>query len=259
MKKEPKSMSLSQIRMQLEELNLQGILSIIDETLKSLQEGTLSGTEAFDLVLQKEKQSRFLNASRARIKRSKIRKRACLEDFDISRNRAISKGQLRELASMEWCKNGQPLVLIGPTGIGKTYLARALGLRVCEEGMSTLFLSVNEYLEKEAISRSCNSYLKFRDKLTKPDLLIIDDFGMRKFSTQEAEDLRDIIEQRSYGKSTLFTTQLPFEHWGEVIADSIILDALIDRIEPQGLAIKLSGASYRKNIKKDLDFSSVPR
>jgi len=74
---------------------------------------------------------------------------------------------------------------------------------------------------------------------------------MRKFTSQEAEDLRDIIEQRSYGKSTLFTTQLPLDHWGEVIGDAIILDALIDRLEPPGIIMKMTGESYRKHIKKN--------
>ena len=111
-------------------------------------------------------------------------------------------------------------------------------------------MSITDFLEHQSIARACNGYLKFREKLVQPELLILDDFGTRKFTAQEAEDLRDIIEQRSYGKSTVITTQLPTEHWGEIIGDEIILDALVDRLEPPGLVIKLSGDSYRPKLNK---------
>ena len=94
------------------------------------------------------------------------------------------------------------------------------------------------------------SYLKFRERLVRPDILILDDLGMRKFSSQEAEDLRDIIELRSYGKSTIITTQLPTDHWSEVIGDEIIRDALIDRLVPTGLTIELKGPTYRDQLNK---------
>ena len=114
-------------------------------------------------------------------------------------------------------------------------------------------MAITDFLEHQAIARGCNGYLKFRDRLTRPDLLILDDFGMRKFNSQEAEDLRDILEHRSYGKSTLVTTQLPVDHWGEVIGDQIILDALVERLEPAGLVIKFKGPGYREKMKPKVD------
>jgi DNA replication protein DnaC len=244
--KKGKKMSLTLIRTQMHELGLHGMLSVIETVLTSLQKGSLSFTEALDELLQQEKQERQTRATKFRFIRSKIRKGACLEEFDLTKNRLITKAQLRELSQLEWCVKGQPLILIGPTGVGKTYLARALGVRACEAGMSTLFMSVTELIENQIIARSCNGYLKWRDKLIRPDLLILDDFGMRKFTSQEAEDLRDIIEQRSYGKSTLFTTQLPFDHWGEVIGDTIILEALVDRLEAPGWVMKIDGPTFRR-------------
>ena len=96
---------------------------------------------------------------------------------------------------------GKPLILIGPTGIGKTFIARALGLLACEQARRLCLSSTTEFLEHQALSRQSGNYLKIREKLDSTDLLLIDDLGMRKFTSQEAEDLRDIIEQRSYGKS----------------------------------------------------------
>lgn len=167
-------------------------------------------------------------------------------DFDLTISRGLTKADLRELAKLEWCT--KPLILVGATGVGKSFLARSLGLLACEHGKTALFLAVTDFLETLAAARASNSYLKFRASLVRPDVLILDDWGMRKLNAQEAEDLRDVIEHRSYGKSTVITTQLPVDHWGEVVGDEVILDALVDRLEPAGRIIALKGPSYRPRL-----------
>jgi DNA replication protein DnaC len=236
----------------MEKLGFLGMLGSVEDVLSRLQKGDINGMEALDELLEHEKRHRGVRATQSRIQRSKIRKGAALEEFDLTLKRSITKADLKELGTLEWCNQGKPLILIGPTGIGKTYIARALGLLACEQGKATLFMSTTEFLENQALSRQCGGYLKFRDKLTRPDILLIDDLGMRKFTSQEAEDLRDIIEQRSYGKSTVITTQLPFDHWSEIFGDEIIRDALVDRLEPQGMVIKIKGPSFRQKQKKEM-------
>lgn len=249
-------MTIASIRNRMSELGLQGMLSVLEGVLARHQKEELHITETLDELLQREWENRRERATKTRVVRSKIRKGANLEEYDLTFGRGVSKADLRSLGKLEWCDGGKPLILIGPTGIGKTFIARALGLLACEQGKSSLFMSITDFLEHQAIARGSNGYLKFRDRLTRPDLLILDDFGTRKFSAQEAEDLRDIIDHRSYGKSTLVTTQLPFKHWGEVIGDQIILDGLIDRLEPPGLIIKFKGPSYRDKLKVPVDDAS---
>lgn len=246
-------MTLSQIRNRLDELGFHGMLPVLEPTLGRLQSGKIQVTEALDALLEAEWRHRRERATASRITRSKIRKGASLEEFDLTLPRGITKAELRELATLEWCDRGQPLIIVGPTGVGKSYIARALGLIACERGKTSLFLTMTDFLENQAIARACNGYLKLRTRLTRPDVLILDDLGMRKLTAQEAEDLRDIIEQRSYGKSTVITTQLPTDHWGEVIGDEIIRDALIDRLEPPGRTVTLRGKSYRMVLGKRVE------
>lgn len=251
-------MSLSVVKNRMLELGFQGMLPALESVLERLQKGELHVTEGIDLLLEHEWRHRQERATATRKIRSKIRKGAALEEFDLSFARGLTKADLRQLAKLEWCEEGKPLILVGPTGIGKSYLARALGLLACERGKTALFLSVTDFLEHQMLARASNSYLKFRASLVRPDVLILDDLGMRKFSSQEAEDLRDVIEHRSYGKSTIITTQLPADHWGEVIGDEIIRDAFIERLQPQANTILLRGQGYRSEAAKRVD-KNAPR
>lgn len=246
-------MSISQLRNRMMDFNFHGMLQILEATIEGHQKGELHVTEAIDRLLEHEWQHRQARATATRKSRSRIRKGASLEDFDLSLQRGLTKSDLRSLAKMEWCNEGKPVIFIGPTGVGKSYLARALGLLACENRKTSLFLTITDFLENLSISRVSSTYLKYREKLVRPDVLILDDFGMRKFTSQEAEDLRDVIEHRSYGKSTVVTTQLPIDHWSEVIGDEIIRDALVDRLEPAGLIIKMDGPSFRPYVKKEVE------
>jgi len=106
-------------------------------------------------------------------------------------------------------------------------------------------MTLTTWLENLALARSSGTYLRFRDKIAKPDLLIIDDFGMRKLAATEAQDLCELLEERSINKSTLFTTQLPLDHWTDVIGDPVIADAIRDRLKHSALQIQITGESYR--------------
>jgi DNA replication protein DnaC len=205
-------MSLSVVKNRMLELGFQGMLPALESVLDRLQKGELHVTEGIDLLLEHEWRFRQERATSTRKVRSKIRKGAALEEFDLSFSRGLTKADLRQLAKLEWCEQGKPLILVGPTGIGKSYIARSLGLLACERGKTALFLSVTDFL-----------------------------------------DLRDVIEHRSYGKSTVITTQLPADHWSEVMGDEIIRDALIERLQPAANTILMQGPGYRAESAKKMD------
>ncbi len=145
-----------------------------EAVLTKLQGGEIDALEAIDELLDRESRYRQERATTTRVSRSKIRKGASLEEYDLTLNRGITKTELRELATLDWCTQGKPLLLIGPTGIGKTYIARSLGLLACEKGKTSLFMTTTDFLENQSIARATNTYLKFRERLTRPDLLIVD-------------------------------------------------------------------------------------
>jgi len=246
---------MSVIRKLIAELKLSGMAGVLDKTTATAVEEKWDYSEYLDSLLQSEYDWREEERSKRRIKAAKFKIRPAFEDFDFAANRSITKAQVKEVYNLKWIEQGRPLLLVGQTGVGKTFLAQAAGLHACQHKKSVLFLSVTSWLENLQLARSTGTYLKYRDKLAKPDLLIIDDFGMRKLSAMESQDLCEILEERSIGKSTLITTQLPLDNWQEVINDPVIYDAVKDRLRHAALTFTITGESYRGVKAKKLETS----
>jgi DNA replication protein DnaC len=149
------------------------------------------------------------------------------------------------MMSLKFLKDAQNLLFLGPTGVGKTYLATAIGNHACLEGYTCLFMGVNYLIEKVHLARIEGNYLKLREKLIKCDLLILDDLGIRVLPQEMIQDLYDILEERYQLKSTIITSQLPLENWKEVIPDLVALEAILDRLI-HGVKLEIEGDTYRK-------------
>jgi DNA replication protein DnaC len=227
------------------EMKLLGMLGAFEQLLSDATRDQSGYSELIDALLQAEADYRQRRKTGYRIKAAKFTLRPAFEDIDFTASRSITKTQIKELYSLHWLHEARPVLLIGQTGVGKTFIAQAAGLPACACGKSVLYLTLTTWLENVALARSSGTYLRYRDKLAKPDLVIIDDFGMRKLSATEAQDLCELLEERSINKSTLFTTQLPLDHWSEVIGDPVITDAIRDRLEHSALKIHITGESYR--------------
>jgi len=238
-------MSTAVARSLMAQMKLQGMLETFERLLAEATREQIGYTEFADRLLQAEIEHRREMSAKRRIKAARLPVRVSLDDFDHSARRSITKTQIREIQSLAWMKDGRPLVLIGQTGVGKSFLAQAVALEVCSHGRSALYLSMTTWLENVALARSSGTYLRYRDKLARLELLVLDDIGMRKLTATEAQDLCELLEERSHGRSTVFTTQLPLDHWSDVIGDPVIADAIRDRLEHTALTITITGESYR--------------
>ena len=239
-------MSLPQIRTLLTELKLSGSLARLDQILDDARVHQWTPEEVLGALLQAEQDHRRFRATQKRMKTSRIKQPSSFEDFDKNAPRSLTRAEIVEIQSLRWLSEGRPLVLIGQTGVGKTYLAQAVGNKACAHGYPVLYLSVTHWMEQRHQARMTGSLLKFRESVIRPQLLIFDDFGMKKWTPEEAEDFRELLEERSCGKSILITTQLPYEHWPEVIGDPVLLEAIVDRLEGPAVTIRITGESYRK-------------
>jgi DNA replication protein DnaC len=245
-----------QIKNIMNDLHLNGMLNAFQDLSDKCTKNSWTAAEFVDQLLQAELEWRENQNSERKIKCSKLPRLPSLEDFDFVFRRNITKSQIRELYSLKWLDQARPLILVGPTGIGKTFIAEALGHHICQRRKSLLYLSMSDLLEQQHLAHLSGTYLKYKARLSKFDVIILDDLGLRKLSTQEAHDLNEILKERQGKKSLIITTQLPIENWPEILEDPIIADTIIDQLKNISLTITLAGPSYREELGKRFDTTS---
>jgi|688.fasta_scaffold303751_2 DNA replication protein DnaC len=234
----------------LSKLRLLGMLKSLSIRLDEATVGGWSHGDFLAAMTTDELFFRRLKQTEQRIKRAKFRSNVTLDHFDYTTKRSLDKKQVQSLKELNFIAKKQTLVLIGPTGVGKTFLATSLGHHACENGHNTVFMGMNVFIEKAKSARLTNEFLKFRDQLIKCDLLILDDLGIRPLTNDVVQDLYDILEERYQNGATIITSQLPLKNWKEVIDDPVALEAIVDRVV-HGMKIEITGESYRK--KKGID------
>ncbi|MFP5519677.1 MAG: ATP-binding protein, partial [Bdellovibrionia bacterium] len=153
--------------------------------------------------------------------------------------------------------DGTNVLIFGATGVGKTFLATAIGNHVCRCGRTVMFMKMNLLLEKLALARAEGSYLNLLKRISATDLLIVDDFGIKALTEQQFQDFYDVLGERESGKSTIVTTQLPAENWNEVIQDALVCEAISDRLTAQAIKLNVKGPSKRGERKKSLTDEEV--
>lgn len=169
-----------------------------------------------------------------------------MEEVTFSQERNLDKGLFLRLAGCDYLEKKENILLTGATGVGKSHLASVLGNQACIRGYKTVYYNVGKLFGLLKMKRSDGSYMREIERLERQDLLILDDFGLTQLDTQNRFDLLEIIEDRHGKKSTIITSQLPISTWHDVIADSTIADAILDRVVHSAYRIELKGGSLRK-------------
>lgn len=204
--------------------------------------------ERLGLVVDREWTARRDRRLARLLKQARLRLPAAPEDIDFRTPRGIDKPLLRSLLGGDWLRDGRNILLTGPTGVGKTFLACALGNAACRQGLTTRYYRVPRLLGDLELARADGSYASFLGRLAAVDLLILDDWGLATLTVPEARDLLEVIDDRSMTRSTLVSSQLPVENWHSTMADPTVADAVLDRLVHNAYRIALKGESMRKVI-----------
>ena len=174
---------------------------------------------------------------------------ASIEDIDYRSNRNLNKAEFQNLTRLDFIKHHHNVLITGPTGTGKSYLACALGHAACRQGLSVRYLRLPRFMEELTIAHADGSYSKMLESIIKSDLLILDDFGLAPLLQSHRHDLFNVIEDRHGLKSTMITGQLPIKHWHEYLGEPTMADAILDRLLQNAHIIELAGGSMRRSKK----------
>jgi len=226
----------------LEAMRLHGMAQAWRELAKSEQAGDLSFEERMALLVDRQFAWRQNEALQARLRRAK------LEDIDYRAARGLDKTLLRSLAAESaWVDRHENVFVCGPTGVGKSYLACALAHKACRDGYSAFYIRAAALFRDLALARADGSLRNFLARLSKVDVLVVDDWAMTPLSEIEARDFWEICEDRCQNRSLVLTSQLPVAKWHSQIGDSTVAEGILDRIIHRAHRIELRGESMRKN------------
>lgn len=234
----------------LKALKLHGMLEALEEQQQTPAIQGLSFEERVALLVDRERLYRD-NRRRTRLLRGARLKvaEASIEDVNYKAARGLDKRQIAQLATGEWIRRAQNLLITGATGSGKTWIACALAQQVCRQGDSVQYYRVPRLIEELRIAHGDGSYIKFLKSLAKAALIVLDDWGLTALSTQDRADLLEILDDRVNTGSTLIASQLPVDTWHAYLGEPTLADAILDRVvhHSHRIELQIPGESMRKN------------
>jgi len=227
-------------------MKLHGMKQAFALSMEANQSGKMTSDELIAILIEAEYNDRQNRRLERLLKAAKFRYRSSVEEIDFSHNRNLNKNEILRLASCDFISKKESIIITGPTGVGKSYLASALGHQACINGYKVLYYNIYKLFTMLKMLKADASDIREKAKIEKHDLLILDDFGLQELDTENRLSLLEIIEDRHGRKSTIITSQLPVLKWHEAIGDETIADAILDRIVHTAHRIELKGGSLRK-------------
>ena len=234
----------------LQDLRFTGMVKALTEQMALPDIDELSFEERLGLLVDREMTEREDRRLTTRLRQAKLKQNACIEDIDFKQPRGLDKSLILDLAQCQWIKKHLNLLITGPTGVGKTWVACALAQKACREGFTSLYLRLPRLLQELPIAKGDGTYTRLMNRLAKVDVLILDDWGLSKLIAEQRRDLLEILEDRHDTRSTIVTSQLPLDQWHHIIGDPTLADAILDRLVHNAYKINLKGESMRKNKSK---------
>lgn len=231
-------------------LKLAGMCRAFKEQMEMPDIEQLSFTERLGLMVDREVTERENRKLAMRLKNAKFKLNAAVEDIDYAHQRGLEKSLVTTLATGQWIRKHQNILLVGPTGAGKTYLACALGHSGCLRGFSAFYARIPRLVQELGSARGDGRYSRMMKFLAKTDLLILDDLGITPLTAEQRRDLLEIFDDRYDNRATLVTSQLPVNKWHEAIGDPTLADAILDRLVHNAHKLVMKGESMRKTKRK---------
>ena len=231
---------------QLFDMKLHGMADAFEEQRQQPQITELDFNERFGMLVDRQWRWREERALSSRLRSAKFRMPACIEDIDYRASRGLKRPTIEQLRGGEWIGYHQNVILTGPTGTGKTYLACALGNDACRSGYRAKYFVTAKLFRILRSAHADGSYMRLTDRLAKTELLIIDDWGMETLKPNEYRDFLELLDDRQGKGATLITSQFPVDLWHDTIGNPTVADAILDRLVHNAHKIEIEGESMRK-------------
>jgi len=235
----------------MNQMKLYGMARAFKTTFEAGMNHKFTTDELMAHLIDSEWDERYNRKLNRLIQLAKFRYQACLEQVDFMLNRNLDKNTILRFSDGNWISEKRNIIITGPTGVGKSFIAAALGHQACVLGFKTVYFNCSKLFPMLTLYKADGTYFKQINKIQKQDVLILDDFGLQKLEIQSRLALLEIIEDRHGIRSTVIVSQLPVSSWHEIIGDKTIADAICDRIIHTAYRLEMKGESVRKKYQNN--------